>query len=92
MTRRFEAYFSSTTNLSPCFVYISPCETDSNEFSVGILYQASSAGTFESDTGILKNFDFKQETTKSEKDALNWATSWLTQKSGCTASLNEVTV
>jgi hypothetical protein len=93
MTRKFEASFSSTTkNLSPSFVFISPSEGYPNNFSVGILHQASSAGTFNSATGIIKNFDFKQNLTSSEQEALDWATTWLIQKYGCPVSLNEVTV
>jgi len=92
MTRKFEASFSSTTSLSSSIVYISPSEGYPNHFSVGILYPVSSTGTFDSDAGIIKNFDFKQNLTDSEQNALEWATNWLAQKSGCRVSLNEVTV
>jgi hypothetical protein len=92
MTRKFEASFSSTTLLSPSIVYISPSEGYPNHFSVGILHQVSSPSTFNSAAGIIKNFDFKQNLTSSEQAALDWATNWLAQKSGCTVSLNEVTV
>ncbi|MDX8128468.1 hypothetical protein QLH52_14335 [Methylomonas sp. OY6] len=92
MTRKFEVYFSSATSLSPSIVYISPSEGYTEHFSVGILYQVNLTGTFDSASGIIKNFDFKQNLTSSEQEALDWATTWLTQKSGCIVSLNEVTV
>lgn len=92
MTRKFEASFSSATSLSPCIVYISPSEGYPNHFSVGILHQVSSTGTFDSAAGIIRNFDFKQNLTSSEEEAINWANTWLAQKSDCTVSLNEVTV
>lgn len=92
MTRKFEVSFSSATFLSPSIVYISPSQSHPNHFSVGILHQVSSTGTFDSATGIIKNFDFKQNLTGTEQDALDWATTWLSQKSGFTVALNEVTV
>lgn len=89
MTKKFKVSFSSMTTLSPSIVYISPNE---DHFLVGILHQVSSVGTFDSVAGIIKNFDFKQNVTTSEQEALNWATDWLAQKAGCTISLNKVAI
>jgi hypothetical protein len=91
MTKKFEASFPSATSLSPSFVYISPSDDYSNKFCVGILYPISSIGNFDSAAGIIKNFDFKQNLTASEKDALDWATRWLNQNFGRTdCTVNEV--
>jgi len=92
MTKKFEVTFSAATSLSPSIVYISPSEGYQGHFSVGILHQIGTSGTFQSAAGIAKTFDLKQNLTSSEEDALNWATDWLTQKSGCGASLSEVTL
>ncbi|WP_333879016.1 hypothetical protein [Methylobacter sp.] len=90
MTKKFEVSFSSTTALSPSIVYVSPSEGYSGHFAVGILHPINSSGTFQSSAGIAKTFDLKQNLTSSEEEAINWATNWLSQKSGCSASLREV--
>lgn len=92
MTRKFEVSFSSSTTLSPSIVYISPSEGYPKHFSVGILHQVSSTGTFNSVDGIIRNFDFAQNLTENEQEALDWANNWLTKKSNCDVSLKEVTV
>jgi len=90
MTKKFEANFQSPTPLSPSFVYISPSETCEGMFAVGILYPASSSGTFQSASGIVKTFDLKQSLAANEEDAKTWATSWLSEKFKCSAALTEV--
>ena len=92
MTKKFEVTFSAPTSLSPSFVYISPSEIYQGYYSVGILHPVSSSGTFQSAAGIAKTFDLKQHLTPNVKDALSWATDWLSKKSGVNASLSEVTV
>jgi len=90
MTKKFEVTFSSTTSLSPSFVYISPSEGYSGHFSVGILHSIATSGTFQSAAGIAKTFDLKQHLASSESEALNWAKNWLSKQSVGIVTLNEV--
>jgi len=90
MTKKFEARFASATLIPPSCVYVSPSDFYLGKFSVGILYAASSSGTFQSASGISKVFDLKQNLVDSEEVAKIWATEWLSNKFECEASLTEV--
>ena len=92
MAKKFEVSFFPSTTLSPSVVYVSSSDGYPNHFLVGILYQASSTGTFNSADGIVRNFDFNQNLFGSEQEAINWAKTWLAEKSGCTVSLKEATI
>lgn len=91
MTRKFEVQFSSSTNLSPSFVYISPSVAIQEGFAVGVLYVINKTGDFQSSTGIAKTFDFKQNLCKTEDEAILWAKQWLYSVSGVNVEFNEVT-
>ena len=90
MTKKFEAQFTSASPISPSFVYVSPSEGYEGMFAVGILYAASSAGTFQSASGIVKTFDLKQHLVGTEDEAKTWAANWLSDKFKCPTSLTEV--
>lgn len=91
MTRKFDVTFSAPTKLSPSYVYVSPSDAYPGKFAVGVLHPISSAGSFQSSAGITRTFDLRQNLVNSEADAITWASQWLHQQSGCSASLNEVT-
>lgn len=91
MTRKFDVTFSAPTKLSPSYVYVSPANDYPDKFSVGVLHPISTVGSFRSPAGITRTFDLRQNLVSSEADALAWASQWLDQQSGCSASLNEVT-
>ena len=92
MTKKFEAKFDSPTPLSPSFVYVSPSAAYEGMFAVGILYTESSSGSFQSASGIVKNFDFKQNLFRTEDDATAWAMTWLAENFKCSVTLKEVSI
>jgi hypothetical protein len=92
MTKKFEAHFTSQKSISPSFVYVSPSDAYNGMFAVGILYISSSSGSWDSSTGIVKNFDFKQNLLKSEEEAILWAKNWLANTFNCSVTLNEVII
>lgn len=90
MKNKFEVSFEGKTNISPCYVYISPSENYSGHFNVGILYVKSSSNISGSTPGRSHEFDLKQNLVKSEQEAIEWATIWLTEKSQLQATLNHL--
>jgi len=91
VTRKFEVQFSSHTDLAPSFVYVSPSPAYQGHFAAGILYVTSKSGNFQSPAGIARTFGFEQNLCKTEAEAIQWANDWLSNKSGGSATLNEVT-
>ena len=91
MSRKFAVKFSEKTNLSPSVVYVSPSDAYPEKFSVAVLHQIRSSGSFDSPEGICNSFDLHQGLLSTQQQALEWAIEWLNSKSGCLASLNEIT-
>lgn len=92
MTKKFEANFNSQKSISPSFVYVSPSDAYNGMFAVGILYISSSSGGRDSSTDIVKNFDFKQNLLKSEKEAILWAKNWLEDTFKSSVTLDESSI
>lgn len=90
MTNKFEVYFEGQTNISPCYVYISSSESYSGHFNVGILYVKSSSNISGPTPGKSHAFDLKQNLLKSEQEAIEWATIWLTERSQLQVTLKPV--
>ena len=91
MARKFEVQFSSYTDLAPSFVYVSPSPVCQGHFAAGILYITNKSGNFQSPAGIARTFGLEQNLCKTEAEAIQWANDWLSNKSGGSATLNEVT-
>ena len=90
MNLKFEVEFSSHTNLAPSFVYVSHSPAYHEHFAVGILYVTNRSGDFQSPAGIARTFGFEQNLCKTESEAIQWANSWLADRSGTSVTLNEV--
>lgn len=90
MSRKFEVQFPSHTELAPSFVYVSPSPSSQDNFAVGILYVSSKSGNFQSPAGIARNFSFEQNLCDTEADAIQWASTWLSNKCGSGVTLHEV--
>lgn len=73
-----------------CKVYITPDSTYVGYISVAVLYAKSSTGSFASGSDVLKSYDLKQTLTKTEEEAIQWASQWLRVTFGTDPNLKEV--
>jgi hypothetical protein len=90
VTRKFEVQFLSQTGLAPSFVYVSPSPAYPGYFAAGILYVSSKSGNFQSPTGIARTFSLEQNLLKTQAEAIQGATDWLSDESRGGVTLNEV--
>jgi hypothetical protein len=90
MSRKFAVKFSAPTNLSPSVVYLSPSDAYPGMFSVAVLHPIGTSGSLDSPEGICKVFDLHQGLLSTEQEALSWAIQWLNEKSGFSASIDEI--
>lgn len=89
MNKKYEVHFFYQTDLDPSVVYVSPSPAYQGYFAVSILY-VSKKGDSQLTSCIGKTFSLEQNLFKQEEDALKWAKQWLSDKSGSSVTLSEI--